>query len=163
MDVSQLINDLCAPQMSRRRTAAEHLSQIEQDARPAAVPLVRVCGTSDEVLHEYAIAALESLGPPAIEDATALAELLKEPEVDVAYWAATLLGRLGPAGDRTVTALGAALDRDTRPQVRQRVAWALGQIGPAAVSARAAIERARDTADPRLVRLAERALQRIES
>ena len=69
---------------------------------------------------------------PRPADASALAALVNKPSLDVAYWAATLLGRLESQAAPAVPQLAEALDRHTESTVRERAAWALGKIGPAA-------------------------------
>ena len=84
------------------------------------------------------------------------------PKPDVAYWAATLIGRLGPDGAASVPALIAALEDSPHQNVRQRAARALGKIGPGAAAAKDSLQKAAAGDDPRMARLAERALGAIE-
>jgi len=108
------------------------------------------------------MAALEGVGPPPADSAAELAELLGDLRPDVAYWAATLLGRLKADAAGTVPALAAALKATAGTTVQERAAWALGQIGPAANGAKAALEQAAAAKDqPRLARLAAEALKII--
>lgn len=169
-DISRLTSDLSAPDVEVRRAAAERLATLEADARPAAVPLVRCCGDADESVREWSAAALEQMGPPDAGDLAALTELLAcagaaktTPEVDsqaqVQYWAATLIGRLGPAAAPAVAELGRLLGGPATIEVRQRAAWALGRLGPAAGRVRSALEAAARDPDPRLARLAADALR----
>ncbi len=159
MDVSQRIDGLNSPELAQRRQAAEQLA-LDPDAA-AAVPLVRACADSDEQVREWAVAALEQVGAPAIADAVALAELLAGGQGDVRYWSATLLGRLGEQAVPAVKPLICALDSDDDAAVRQRAAWALGRMGRTAAPAREALTRATLGADARLARLAAEALQGI--
>jgi HEAT repeat protein len=158
MDLMALIQDLECTEPARRQQAAKQLAQLETDAQPAAVALVRACGAADDDTREWAVAALESLGPPAASDLPALAALLEHQSSDAAYWAATLLGRLREEGSPAAGALSQALSGRADLNVRQRAAWALGQIGPAAQSARDALQKAASDADPRLAALAKTAL-----
>ncbi len=61
----------------------------------AVVPLARACGDQEETVREWAVAALEELGAPPVADLAVRASLLADQSVDVGYWAATLLRRLG--------------------------------------------------------------------
>jgi len=135
--------------------------KLGQAAQPAAVALVTACADEDEAAREAATAALEELGPPATVDAPRLAALLPDEQADIAYWAATLLGRLRATASEQVPQLVAALESHPAVQVRQRAAWALGQIGPAAGEATDALRVAAGSDDPRLARLAEQALAQI--
>lgn len=159
MDTSIFVNDLNSDQLAVRRRAAEQLA-THLDAA-AAVPLVRACGDADESVREWAVAALEQLGIPDAADAPALTELLTAGQRDVRYWSATLLGRLGQRAASAVTALTDSTAQDADPAVRQRAAWALGEIGPPAAAAERVLAQAAVAADPRLARLARQSLEKI--
>jgi hypothetical protein len=160
-DLPQLIESLGASDESARREAAEKLSRLGPDAQPAAVPLVRACGDQSEDVSEWAVAALEEMGPPRASDVGELASLVGDPSADVAYWAVTLLGRLEGEAAPAVGTLAAAVSDAREMSVRQRAAWALGKIGPAAREAADALRRAESGDDPRLARLARQAVERI--
>jgi HEAT repeat protein len=160
-DVSQLLAALGGPDPAERARAAERLSRLGPDAQAAAVPLVRASADVDEEVRQWATAALEELGPPALSDLQALAPLLDEENADVGYWAATLLGRLGEEAAPAVGPLAEALSAHPAISVRQRAAWALGKIGPPARAATDALRQAAAGDDPRLARLAQRAIQQI--
>jgi HEAT repeat protein len=161
-DISQLLAALSDRDLHRRMQAVEQLARLGADARPAAVPLVRLCGDDDEQIREWATAALEELGPPAPADAAALVELLKDHSSDVATWSATLLGRLGPQGAVAVKPLADIVASSRPGVVRQRAAWALGQIGPAAADSLAVLQKAAASDDARLARLAQRAIEQVQ-
>ena len=159
MDICEAINDLNSRDLAVRRRAAEHLAAHPDAA--AAVSLVRTCGDGDEQVHEWAVAALEGLGVPEAADAAALAELLSDGHRDVRYWSATLLGRLGRQAASAVGRLSGAIGSDADSAVRQRAAWALGEIGPPAAAARPILAQAAAGDDPRLARLARQSLEKI--
>jgi HEAT repeat protein len=160
-EVSELSLDLSSPDPKKRGDAAQRLARLGEEARAAAIPLVRATADDDEQVREWATAALEELGPPAIDDLEALSALLPEDQADVGYWAATLLGRLREQAAPAVLALITALVDSPHPQVRQRAAWALGRIGPQAKSAINRLEQAARSKDSRLAKLAERAIVQI--
>lgn len=160
MELSDLINDLNSNQPDARCAAAEQLSRHPQ-AAAAAVSLVRTAGDANESVREWAVAGLEAMGAPSPADLSALVDLLSDSNDDVAYWAATLIGRLGEHAAEAVPALAAALDPTRAGNVRQRSAWALGRIGPAAAPASASLEASAAGEDVRLARLAQRALKEI--
>ncbi len=160
MDLALLINDLNSDQVDLRRRAAEGLSRHPQ-AQAASVSLVRACSDPDEQVQEWAVAALEELGEPSLGDVSALSGMLKDPSADSVYWAATLLGRLGPQGAAAVPQLTQLLDSQSAVASRQRAAWALGKIGRPAASAMDALRRATENDNPRLARLAGQALEQI--
>ena len=103
----------------------------------------------EEEVREWAVAALEDLGAPPVANLHALASLLGDQNADVGYWTATLLGRLGADAAPAVPTLANALSTSSYSAVCQRVAWALGRIGPAAASALDALRQASAGDDPR--------------
>lgn len=128
MDANQLAAELLADDPSRRREAADRLSLIGEEAKPATCALVEAC--ADDDLRDLCVGALEELGPPPADALPQLAELLKSPSLDVAYWAATLLGR----ARADAAPYEADLDRITKDEsapkaVSDRAAWAIRKIG----------------------------------
>ncbi|HUG89960.1 MAG TPA: HEAT repeat domain-containing protein, partial [Planctomycetaceae bacterium] len=77
-DLSALCGGLSDADTGRRAAAAERLARLGPAGRGAAVPLVRASGDADESVREWAVAALEELGPPDVGDVGALAALLAE-------------------------------------------------------------------------------------
>lgn len=159
-DLASLIKALRTGNSNEKVAAAEQLAQLGEEAGPAAVPLVEAC--SSEETREWAVAALESLGPPAASDVPALAGLTHRPALDIAYWAVTLLGRLQVEAVAAVPDLVTALGAHAELAVRQRAAWALGQIGPPAAPALAALQAAAAGPDARLAKLAREAIANIQ-
>ena len=162
-ETARLVEELASPDPGARAAAAEALCHAGEAARPAAAALVAACADGDETVREWIVAALEELGPPVETDLGALVPLVGSPEPLVAYWAATLVGRQGSAAAPAVDALVARLEGAGPIDVRQRAAWALGQIGAPAAKARPALEAAAGGDDPRLARLASEALAALGS
>jgi HEAT repeat protein len=163
-EIRALTDQLAAADVEQRAAAAERLAQAGPSAAGAAPQLVRACGDGDERVREWAVAALEDLGPPPRTAIDPLIKLATDPDPLAAYWAITLLGRSGQDASSAVTVLATCVESSSADlSVRQRAAWALGQIGPAAAAARAALERAAGQQDPRLARLATEALAAIGS
>lgn len=144
-----------------RRSAAEHLAQSGTAAAPAAVALARACADADDQVREWVVAALEELGPPGPGVVGDLVALLTGPDPLPAYWAATLLGRLGESASAAVPVLATTLAGAADLAVRERCAWALGKIGPAAAAARDVLRHSVAGTDERLARLASEALAAI--
>ena len=159
--MAQLIAALTSPEPAQRANAAEHLSCLGSDARATAVPLVRACADESEDVREWVTVALEELGPPPVPDASVLATLLGNENADVGYWAATLLGRLGAEAASATPALASAVSNSVEMSVCQRAAWALGKIGPPACDALDALRQAAASSNPRLARLAQRAVDQL--
>ena len=160
--VAELISLLSSDDSAKRAEAAEELSQMGEDARPAAVALVRAAGDQAEEVVEWAVSALEEMGPPEPSDLSNLAKLLADQNSDVGYWAATLLGRLETNAADAVEQLMAALNGSKSPAVQERAAWALGKIGPAAASANQALARVAKNGEQRLARHAKKAIESIK-
>lgn len=148
---------LGSPDVAVRVDAAEHLCRAGTAAAPAVADLVRACGDGDDQVREWAGAALEELGPPPTDTLAHLVPLVEAAAPLSAYWAVTLLGRAGAAAAAALPVLTRRLAGPGDPAVRQRVAWALGKIGPDA-PAREALTQAAAEPDPRLARLAAEAL-----
>lgn len=160
-DIAAWIAKLSAADAATRADAAERLCRAGLDAVPAAVPLVKACGDADDQVRDWAVAALEELGPPPPDTIGDLTALVGGGNALVAYWATTLLGRSGQAAAAATDALAIAVDAAVDPAVAERAAWALGRVGPRAAAARPTLERAASASNPRLARLAQEALAAI--
>jgi HEAT repeat protein len=158
-EIKLLIAQLEGTDTAEQTAAATELAALGHAAQGAAVALVRTIGIPDEEVLEACTAALEDLGPPAAEQIGPLTQLAGDCSSDVAYWAVTLLGRAGDAAAAAVPGLIRVLESDADLPVRERAAWALGEIGPVANSAAPALRAAADGDDARLARLAQQALQ----
>lgn len=146
--------------VEERVAAAEALALMGPDAAFAAVELVEACG-DDEMVREGAIAALESLGPPPTESMDRLAALTSDNNSLVAYWAITLLGRLGTEARACEDCLVNALTDSGDTSRCERAAWALGMIQAESAAAMGALEQATHSSKPRLSRLAQTSLDQI--
>lgn len=161
-DVDTLVAQLAREDAETCRAAAEALSQLGEDAQPAAVALCRAAEHEDDGTREYVVAALEEMGPPTQGDVAELTELLTSDTADIGYWAATLLGRLGKGGAAASSTLARAVERADHLSVRERAAWALGRIGVADETVLAALKSAAESDDARLSRLASKSLEQLQ-
>ena len=162
--VSEILNwskQLTAEDVTTRREAARRLALSASAASVAATGLVNAVGDHDEEVANQAAEALENLGPPREQDLQELMQFLLHANADCGYWAATLIGRLGASGAGAVSSLASAVASHPATSVRERAAWALGQIGSAASAARETLEAASHSSSPRLARLAQESLTRI--
>ncbi len=133
-----------------------------EDVRGVAVSIANLAGHSNEEIRMWAAEALEAAVMPSPAEAPELSELLLRTEDgEVAYWAATLLGRLGHHAACGVMALEKCLSCSMFLPARERAAWALSQIGVAATPAMPALRQAANQGTPRLKRLAIQALEAI--
>jgi HEAT repeat protein len=160
-DVANLIAQLEGTDTAEQTAAAMKLATLGHKAQVAAVALVRTVGIPDEEVLEACTAALEELGPPAADQIRPLAALANDCSSDVAYWAVTLIGRGGNIASAAVPDLIRVLESDADLPVRERAAWALGEIGPAAQASAPALRTAASSTDARLCRLAAKALEAV--
>ena len=149
--------ELRDPDVRVRAAAAENLCLAGAGSVDAAVELVMACGDHESV-SQWAVAALEELGTPRLDSLDSLENLVKGTNPLVAYWAATLLGRLGPEASNSQEVLAEVLSSSEEISVRERAAWALGKIGATSANAQSALEQAASVGDQRLARLAQNAL-----
>lgn len=156
-DVTALIEQLRDEHIEVRTAAAQELAQIGESAQVAALQLVQATGDAESV-SVWAVSALEELGPPAPEATAQLADLISSDQELIGYWAVTLLGRLGADAASVEQALAAALHSSPYLSVRQRSAWALGQLGSLSSATVSSLRSAVADPDPRLAQLAGRAL-----
>jgi HEAT repeat protein len=163
MDIQTLAKNLSSDDAATRIAAAEELAKLADGAQPAAVALVKAMGDEEGAVRDWSLAALEALGPPVAGDAGELVKLLADARLNIAYWAATLLGRLGEDADaaKVVPALIQALSEHADLAVRERAAWTLGKIGPNAIDALPALKNVAGDPKLRLSRLAREAIDKI--
>ncbi len=108
------------------------------------------------------MSALEQLGPPSTGSAEQLVRLTGSDHELVSYWAVTLLGRLPEAADSAIPAVVTALGSSPHLSVRQRAAWALGQMGVGSAAVTTALSAAAQSQDARLSRMAQQALDQLK-
>jgi HEAT repeat protein len=161
LDLDELMTLLAGGDVAQQASAAEALARMGRDAAPAAATLVRASGSADELVREWAAAALEELGPPPNEQIGEFIQLVGHQSPGVRYWATTLLGRAGADAQPAVGVLVKTLGADDDNAVCERSAWALGKIGPGAKAALPALQVAAASKEPRLARLAADAIQAI--
>ncbi|TWU51112.1 hypothetical protein [Rubripirellula reticaptiva] len=136
------------------------------DIRGCTAAVIKLANSQNVEVRKWATAALESSITPTPDEVEAISDLLAcIDEGETCYWAATMLGRLGPnVGPRTklaVDSLEICLGDSMYLPARERSAWALSQIGPSAASAAITLRRTAEDAPPRLQRLVEEALEMI--
>lgn len=160
-EVQSLLLALAASEVTQRREAAESLARIGPEAVDVAVAIVKACGDDDEQVRNWVVAALEELPAPNASTAKSLENLINDENLDVAFWATTLLGRMEHDAASTVKTLASAVVSYPELVVRQRAAWALGKIGKPAAEAIPQLETALRSDDARLARFAAVALEQI--
>lgn len=145
-----------------RAAAAEAFSLMGPEAAFAATDLVQACGDEPSVA-QWAVSALEGLGPPPKESLADLSELARSADAEVAYWAVTLLGRCGEASQPYQDLLARILADSGDITLRQRTAWALREMHAASDSVIHALEEASRSSDARLSRTAGDALEKVRA
>lgn len=143
---------------------AEALRQIsaEQEVTGLTVAVVAFCGSSDDEVRMWSAEALEVAIRPQVSEVPELIELIEQADDgEIYYWAATMLGRLGPEAATAVAALEQLLCDSMYLPARERATWALAEIGPAAAAAIPSLQSVAENAPPRLKRLAHQALAAI--
>lgn len=143
---------------------AETLRRIaSQDAvSGVSAVCVRLAGSRDDDVRLWAAEALERSVRPRVTEVSELASLVRQPaDGETAYWAATLLGRLGPDAAGAADALENCLRSSDCLAAREQAAWALSRIGPEAAQAVPSLNLVAGDAPPRLRRLAMQALDAI--
>lgn len=123
-----LTNQLQSNDLAEQITAAETLASLAEEAQPAIVPLVQHCGADDEDLCNWCTAALEEVGPPTADQIDELALLAGSANTNVAFWAATLLGRAGPIAETASAVLTQRSKDASASEVQKRAIWALEKI-----------------------------------
>ena len=145
-----------------RREAAERLARAGEDGAAAAAALLEALDDEDSEVRDWTVAALEGLGKPPYDEAGRIAQMLSHPRLDVVYWAATLLGRLGTQASDWSAQVAVLLDDHPDVVVRRRAAWALARIGSTSKEVVDALRRAAKEPEPALVRAATDALRTLE-
>ena len=160
--VKDHIEGLQSPIAERRLAAAEALCALGASAAPATLELIDALADSDERVREAAGGALEAIEAPLGAFVSDLAQRLTAANSHQSFWAATMLGRLGVEASPAIESLARVVADAAAPlAVRQKSAWALGQIGASAQSALPQLQQAAASDDPRLTRLAHGAMQAI--
>jgi HEAT repeat protein len=127
-DVDALAAALQSEHPAERVGAAEKIASLGESAADLALPLLNALADENESVREFAASALEDCGAPSNVDVDRLEQLLGSTNADIAYWAATLLGRLGDGAIQAVEALRTAAAEHGSNEVRKRATWALGKI-----------------------------------
>ena len=140
----------------------DELRALKRDAKAVASQLDRLMSTltsDDEELRAWASDCLELVEADGIHDLATLEAAATDIHPPVAGWACKLLGRA--AQPRSETALVAALSLHPCLTVRQHAAAALTRFTDLTEAARAALQAASQSDDPRLKRLALGALESV--
>jgi len=162
MNSAEMLQKLKQGSVQERTEAAEALARIGTDAAFAVTELAEACGDQPAV-SEWAIAALEELGPPPTSALSALAELTGSNNTLTTYWAITLLGRAGPEAVSHQEILADMLETSDDMSLKQKAAWSLGRIHADSARAMTALKQAALSGNARLSRLSRQSLQQSQT
>jgi HEAT repeat protein len=186
-----LIAQLQNPDVEIRRAAARTLGQQTNVDNRAVVVLTKTVADSDAEVRRLSINALGKMGPAAESSVPALIAALQDPEATVRQRAALAIQKIDPknpnflpvlvsamrAGDGRILLEVGAMGKDGAwavptligllshelAQVRALAAQTLGRIGPAAIDAKAALQRVAHDPNVAVQTAAHDALNRIQA
>ncbi|MGI9466671.1 MAG: HEAT repeat domain-containing protein [Rubripirellula sp.] len=147
---------------SERATAAEYLAQQGPEAAYAASELTAACSDTESV-SDWAVAALEELGPPPSSAIDSLVSLAQSEKPLTVYWAVTLLGRAGPDALAHQQVLVTLLQYSQDSAVQEKAAWSLGRMQATSSEATQALQQAAQSPESRLSRVAAKSLQQTQT
>ncbi|MDC0357616.1 HEAT repeat domain-containing protein [Oligoflexia bacterium] len=145
------------------------------DAGPEAAPmLIRLSENSSTGVRAMAYMGLSFIGPKAEGTLLALIKGLKDSFLTSRYWSAQGIGKFGPRGVKAVPALIDCIQTTVKSKhlvgrdlhfidVRLETAKALGEIGPAAAPALAALKQALNDPNPGVQSATKEAIQKIQT
>lgn len=159
---------LADTERSVRKVAAGSLATLGANAAEAVPALTAALKDEDDFVREQAAGTLGKIGPPAKTAVPSLIHALNNDEVSyVREHAAKALGLIGgdAIGPRLPEAVQALIGGLKAPErgVRKDSARALGQLGPAARAASAALREAAKDKEKDVRELAAESLQRLEA
>jgi hypothetical protein len=158
--LNDLIKELADPTPEVRAAAAWSIAQIGPPAAGAASAVARLLSDENSQGRECAALALGAMGKGAATAIPELSAALKDHAPTVRMAAASALGKMGKDAKPAVPALAAALQvPGEEVQVLRNVAYALGDIGPAAASSIPALKQVQHL---RVIYIAEEAIAKIE-
>lgn len=177
--VPALIEGLSSPDAFTRRTAAQRLSLMEQEAAAALPALTNALGDSDPRVRSSILYALGNIDPTGDRSAPFVSARLNDPDAEVRVEAGRALSRMGkPSGvealvrelrtgdtrarelaasaletvdtARAVAALIHCVESDPSARARASCVLALRRAGPESVAALPALVKAAKDADPQV-------------
>ena len=158
MSSADRLHNLTQGTAQERAEAAESLAQQGPNAAFAATELVKACG-DEQAISDWAVAALEELGPPPTAAISSLAKLTGSDNAQTAYWAITLLGRAGREAASHQNLLAEILEQSGEISLKERAAWGLGRMHADSAKAVMALKQAALSQNERLSRLSGKSLQ----
>jgi hypothetical protein len=160
--LAALKSELTHSDVRRRCDAVRKVAQGTRDQSGVTASVIRLVADTDEEVRDWACESLESRIVPMPNEVSELIELLRETnDGEIEYWTATMLGRLGMVASSATGVLATCLLDSRCLAARERAAWALSEIGPAARAALNSLLQIGPDDPPRLQRLAASAIQSV--
>jgi len=154
--------ELTHDDVDRRCSAMRKLAQSGRKQSGVTARVILLVADGNEEIRGWACEALESAIMPMPNEVNDLIQVLRETrDGEIEYWTATMLGRLGVVASGATAVLASCLLDSPCLAARERAAWALSEIGPAARSAMNALRQIGPEDPPRLQRLASSAIQSL--
>lgn len=144
-----------------RAETLRKLSRLDQVIGITPI-VVAMAGESNSDVCMWAAEVLERSIVPSADETSELVQQLQSSNGEVIYWAASMIGRLGEKASDAAISLTQCLENSSHLPAKEKVVWALCQIGPDASVARDALRRVAEQPQPRLARLASEALKRLD-
>ncbi len=157
-----LKSELVSQNPEHRCSAIRKIAQSGRHLTGITAAVILLVADKDEETRNWAFEALETAITPLPNEISGLIDLLRDKsDGEIEYWSATMLGRLGPVAGSATAVLANCLLDSACLAARERAAWALSEIGPAAGSAMNALRQIGPEDPPRLQRLAASAIESV--
>lgn len=155
-----LSDRLSHPRAAVRRDAVRSILTAGDRQRGITAAVLALLTDPDEQTRHWACEALDRMVSPDPNELDELIHIMRQTtDGEVEYWTATMLGRLGVVAVRATGVLASVLLDSSCLAARERAAWALSQIGPAARCALNALRQIGEDDPPRLRRMAAAAME----
>ena len=128
---SQLLSQLHADKATKLK-AMVSIAKYGNQASNALPELTKLLKEPDLTVQSHAAAAMLAIDPERIDATGTLVNLLRNKDATVREETAFAAGQIGSDAPPVVKELEIALQGDISPKVRDKAAWAIGRIGPAA-------------------------------
>jgi len=161
---TSLKDRLTHPVSAVRRAAVRELLHFRPGCGGITAIVLPLVVDPDEQTRHWACESLDRVVKPEVNELTDLIDTLRSTkDGEIEYWTATMIGRLGPSAAAATATLATVLLDSSCLAARERAAWAITQIGPAARSALNSLRQIGNDDPPRLRRLAESALASVSA
>ena len=152
--------------ISTQLLALQELADREQ-VKGLTLPVVEAVASGNPEIQSWAIEVIKRSLVPEPDEVVPLCDLMETSQnASQVEHAALMLGKLGngsESAEKVAVVLLDAFKRIQHTSARERIVWALAQLGPAAMVAEEALKQTVEDASPRLKRMATEALRRLSA